>query len=438
MTLTSKIYNLGLRTLRGISPLFSRGDSKVAEGIRGRVQAGETLLSWGREERDRSLPLIWSHAPSVGEGLQARAVLQALQGVRPEMQSVFTWFSPSAVKLGKSMPVNVSAYFPWDVQPEMTELLEVLNPQTISFTKTEVWPGLTRAAVAQGIPVTLVAATLPAAAGRLRSPARQLLRPTFESLSVVCAISGEDGDRFLQLGVPSSRIEITGDPGVDSAWQRLREADPNSPHLTPFFSEPAPTVVAGSTWQEDEDVLLPALGELRTSVGAFRFVIAPHEPTEAHLGHLEARLRTAGFRSIRLSEVESTQSIGDADAVVVNRVGVLAHLYRIGVAAYVGGGFGSDGLHSVLEPSAAGIPSLIGPHHANSLSAMELVRRGGCRIVRNSREVVDTLGDWLGDHPRREEAGVLASEYIEVHRGASLRSARVLDKFVPASYGAVK
>jgi len=429
-------YDLGMRTLRRISPLLERGDSKVARGIQGRAQAIEKLAQWGREHRDRGLPMTWMHAPSVGEGLQARAVLRALMSVRGGFQSAFTYFSPSAVEMARSMPVDIAGYLPWDIRSEMGELLELLDPQLISFTKTEVWPGLTSAATARGIPVVLSAATLPASAGRLRGPSRFLLRPTFESLSAVCAISDEDGERFLRLGVPGERIEVTGDPGVDSAWQRVQEANLQSPHLAPFLSDPAPALVAGSTWPEDEKVLVPALRVLRERVNRFRVVIAPHEPEEAHLQHLEGDLRAAGFQTVRLNEVEERGSIGDADAIVVDRVGVLAQLYRTGSVAYVGGGFGSNGLHSVLEPAAAGIPALFGPHHSNSLAASELVRTGGGQVGRDSGELLQILGTWFRDLPLMEEAGASASGYIEGHRGASLRTARILDRYVPVSYGA--
>jgi 3-deoxy-D-manno-octulosonic-acid transferase len=338
--------------------------------------------------------------------------------------------------MARSMPVSIAGYLPWDIRSEMGDLLDVLDPQLISFTKTEVWPGLTTAAIAHGVPVVLAAATLPASAGRLRTPGRLLLRPTFEALSAVCAISEKDGERFLRLGVPAERIEVTGDPGVDSAWQRVREANLQSPHLAPFVTDPAPTLVAGSTWPEDEKVLLPTLREMRERESGFRVVIAPHEPEEPHLKLLEEGLLAAGFRTVRLDEVEERGSIGDADAIVVNRVGVLAQLYRIGSVAFVGGGFGTNGLHSVLEPAAAGIPSLFGPHHSNSLASSELVRIGGARVGHDSGEMIQILGTWFRDLLPMEEAGTSASGYIEEHRGASLRTARILDRYVPASYGA--
>jgi 3-deoxy-D-manno-octulosonic-acid transferase len=437
MPMLSGAYDGLLKALRRVSPVLSHGSSKVAEGLRGRVNARGVLAEWAESHRDPGLPFIWFHAPSVGEGLQARAVLEALHGhpERRALQSAFTFFSPSAVPLARSMPVEVSSPLPWDVREEMDELLELLAPNLIAFTKTEVWPGLTAAAVRRGVPVVLMAATLSPGARRLRGPARAFLRPTFASLSRVLAISAEDGDRFSRLGVAAERIQVTGDPGVDSAQQRVRTADTRAAHLAPFFADPRPTLVAGSTWGPDEVVLVPAVERVREQSPRLRLVIAPHEPREPHLVKLEAGLRIAGMRTARLSEVEASGRVDGVDAVVVDRVGVLAELYAVGSIGFVGGGFGRDGLHSVLEPAAAGIPSLFGPAHGNSRAARELIGLGGAKCVLSREELTSALMHWVRDERWALEAGARASEYIHRHRGAAGRTAEALRGYLPPHKG---
>jgi 3-deoxy-D-manno-octulosonic-acid transferase len=437
MSTLSGAYDLSLRFARQLSPLFARGSSKLAMGIRGRQHALVELTDWAVAHRERERPLVWLHAPSVGEGLQAMATLAALKRERPDLQAVYTYFSPSALPLARRMPADVSAFLPWDVHAEMETLIEALSPDLIAFTKTEVWPGVAAAAFGHGVPVVLVAATLPPGAGRLRAPARVLLRSTFRQLERVLAISPEDGERFLRLDVRQERIDVTGDPAVDSAWQRVREADPAAPYLAPFRADPQPTVVAGSTWEEDEAVLLPAVGRLRSDPKGpgtgFRVIIAPHEPTDSHLARLEGELRGMGIRSARLSVVEAQASTVGCEVVLVDRVGILSHLYTVGTVAFVGGGFGTRGLHSVLEPAAAGIPSLFGPHHLNSRAAGELQERGGGVSVTGADPLLSRLRGWVGDPEQAREAGERASGYIEVHRGAAQRTAAVLSGLLPPS-----
>jgi 3-deoxy-D-manno-octulosonic-acid transferase len=432
MPVVDRAYSLSVRTLRRIAPFFEQGGSKLSAGLRGRVRARAILEDWASIYRDRERPLVWMHAPSVGEGLQARAVLEVLLAQRPDLQAAYTFFSPSAVDLARRMPVHVAGFLPWDIRTEMEELLGSLAGGLLVFTKTEVWPGLAAAAVARGIPVVLAAATLPEGAGRLSLAGRVVLGPTFRSLTNVLAVSPEDGERFRRLGVSESRIAVTGDPGVDSAWQRARDVNPRALYLAPFLEDRRPTLVAGSTWAADEAVLVPALVEAAGRVDKLRVVIAPHEPHEADVGRLVAILKDAGFRTARLGDVEARGRVGDADAVVVDRVGVLAHLYTVGDVAYVGGGFGKAGLHSVLEPAAAGKPILFGPRQRNSHAAAELLRIGAAERANDATDVARVLVSWLRDRRRLEEAAGRASGYIEAHRGAARRTADALAGLLPA------
>jgi 3-deoxy-D-manno-octulosonic-acid transferase len=431
MSMTSAAYSLAIRALRALSPLAEGGDSKLARGIRGRRDALEVLGEWSRSYRDPERPLAWLHAPSVGEGLQARAALEALLAERNDLQAAYTFFSPSALNLARKMPVHVAGYLPWDVEGELGALLDLMRPSLIAFTKTEVWPGLVRAAASRGIPVALIAATLPENAGRLRPSGRLFLGSAFRRLSAVLAVTDDDARRFTRLGVPADRIRVTGDPAIDLAWSGPRNLDPDAPYLAPFRTDPAPTLVAGSTWGADEEVLVPVLARIRKEFPEVRAILAPHEPGDDHLEALKRRLEGEGLSSVRLAEVEERGAVGEAPVVVVDRVGVLAHLYTVGTMAYVGGGFHRHGLHSVLEPAAAGLPSVFGPRYANSWAAAELIRVGGAVSVARGDDLARVVQRWLSGDGALEEASERGSAYIDGHRGAAVKTARALLDLLP-------
>lgn len=419
-------YRLAMGTVRALSPLLSAGDSKLARGIAGRRHAHQLLRTWGRTLRDPERPLLWFHAPSVGEGLQAQAVIRAVLERRPETQIVYTFFSPSAEDLARRMDADVATYLPWDLRGPSRAALEALRPDLLAFTKTEVWPVLTATAEEADVPVAIIGATVPEGAGRMRWPARTLLRSTWRRLAVACANTEEDAARLAGLGVAEAAIRITGDPGIDSAARRFGNADPAAPYLAPFRAKPRPTVVAGSTWPADEAVLLPGLAEARRRLPSLRVVIAPHEPDDHHVDGLIASLRAGGWKVARLAEVEAGGTAGDFDGVVVDRVGALAHLYGIADVSFVGGGFHDAGLHSVLEPAAAGTPVVFGPKHRNARAAGELVASGGARIAKDSGEVAEIVSGWLSDDEERKRIGRVAREYIVAHLGAAERSAEIL------------
>lgn len=432
MALVESLYATLVRLARSGAPLAARGTSKLARGVRGRRGAAARLVAWGVDHRHAHEPLVWVHAPSVGEGLQARAVLGALHSLRPGLQAVFTHFSPSAEGLAASMPADVADYLPWDLPDEMGPVLDALRPDLLVFTKTEVWPVLGRLARERGIATALVAATLAPSSSRQGWWARRLLGPAYALLDRVLVVGEDDARRLRTLGVRTDALEVTGDPGVDSAATRARGADPGAPWLAPLLEGAGPTLVAGSTWPADEGVLVPAVTRVRDTVPELRLVVAPHEPDERHVPPLLAALERTGWRCGTLGQVEAAGTLGDVRAVVVDRVGVLAHLYTAGTAAYVGGGFGRDGLHSVLEPAAAGIPMAFGPRNANARAAGDLLAAGAALQVADAGELAAALIGWFTEPGARASAGEAARGYIDSHLGAALRSAQALAALLPA------
>jgi len=171
---------------------------------------------------------------------------------------------------------------------------------------------------------------------------------------------------------------------------------------------------------------MAALVAVRRHHPSLRLVIAPHEPSEEAVRALEARAHLEGWRSVRLSQIESLGTCGDSDVVVVDRVGVLAELYTVGDIAWVGGGFHGHGLHSVLEPAAAGLPVLFGPRHRNARAAGELLASGAARVVRDVDEAALALAGWLEDADARATSGTSSGRYIEDHLGAAGRTAALL------------
>jgi 3-deoxy-D-manno-octulosonic-acid transferase len=352
-------------------------------------------------------------------------VIGALAELRPDLQVAFTYFSPSAEGVGRRIGAHVAGYLPWDLSSPVGRALDGVRPDALVFTRSEVWPVLVQEAVRRGVKVAIVGAAIPPGGGRMRWPARVVLHSTWPALSLACANTEHDASRLIGLGVSESVVRTTGDPAVDSAARRAEEGA-SSPTLAPFNSDPAPTIVAGSTWPEDEKQLLPALADVRTRVRGLRVIVAAHEPETRRVRDLLERLATMGWHSRTLEEVESNGSAKGTDAVVVERVGVLAQLYSVGRVAYVGGGFGSRGVHSVLEPAAARVPVVVGPRYSGTPAARALVRAGGAVAAADRRRLADALTGWLTDRSAHADAASRAFGYIEAHRGAAARTAALL------------
>jgi 3-deoxy-D-manno-octulosonic-acid transferase len=417
-------YALALRGAAAALPLFSRGDGKLARGIRGRREATERFALWARDHRDPHRPLVLFHAPSAGEALQLRAVIEAFAADRPDAQLAFTHFSPSAERVAEKLPVDVADYLPIDLPGEMGRLLDALRPSAIVFSKTEVWPNLTRVAAERRIPIGLVNATLPEGSSRLRLPARLVLGPAHGRLSRVAAISGSDAERYGRLGVLPERLAVMGDSHFDRVWRKASTSTPPAEARDAMGGADGPILVAGSTWAADEDRLLAAVAALGLPL---RVILVPHEPTDAHLARTERTCANHGLSNTRLSRPRPDTR---PDVLLVDRVGILGDLYGLADIAYVGGGFGGAGLHSVLEPAAYGVPILFGPNHSNAREAAELIEAGGAFSVPDGGELREQLRKLLADPRGRKSAGSAARRFVEGGLGASARGAAAVQELL--------
>lgn len=424
MKIGDTLYDLGMEASRFVLRRAPFLPDKTRRSVAGRDGLVERIEEWGASER-RDCPLIWFHAPSVGEGLQTRPVIEATRQLRPELQIFYTFFSPSAEKLAERMPVDYSDYMPFDVTSELARVMEAVRPAVIVFGKLDVWPNLTRVASWSGVKLALVSATLAPNSSRLRWPARAVLGPAYRRLDAVGAISEKDAKRLARLGVPWRSLRVTGDSRFDQVWERAQTLDPSRPPVSLLKGHEGPTLVAGSTWPEGEKRLVPAIAELRKRHPEFRAIIVPHEPTHEHLSALEGDLEAERLAFVRLSLLEAGAAIPE-EVVVVDRTGVLGDLYALADIAFVGGGFGRAGLHSVLEPAALGVPVLFGPNHANAREASELIERGGALEVTDVESLAAALERWLGQPEERMAAGEAAESYVRDGLGAARRNAELV------------
>ena len=367
------------------------------------------------------------HAPSVGEGLQARPVLQLVRAEYPRAQIAYTFFSPSAERFARSLGVDFADYLPFDTASDGRIALDALRPSALVFAKLDVWPMLVEQAAARGVRLGMISATLSARSGRRGKLGRALLGDAYARLDAVGAIDGEDAARLIGLGVREAVIEVTGDTRYDQVWERAEGVDRRAPLLA-ALANGRPTLVAGSTWPPDEQVILAAFEHARATHPTFRLIIAPHEPAETRVQALERMIAKARLRGARLG----TEGAASADVVIVDRVGVLGDLYALGDMAYVGGGFHAAGLHSVLEPAAFGIPVLFGPRVDGSRDAGLLSRRGGGVSIGSASVLADQVGRWLADPGSRADAGARARGLVADGLGAARATYALVRRLLPA------
>jgi 3-deoxy-D-manno-octulosonic-acid transferase len=419
MPQTSLAYRILANVAVPAVPVVLR-DQRQHDAHRARLRAPADLEQWAGKQRDPARPLIWFHAPSVGEGLQARAVMRALRHLRPDAQFIYTHYSPSAEEFAAMVGADWAGYLGYDRRRDVDRMLAAATPDLLVFTKVDLWPELAVRASARGTRVAMAAATVSAGSGRLRWPTRQIAAPGYGALDVAAAIAGDDADRLVQLGCRRDRITVTGDPRIDSVFDAAAQ-------VVNTAGSDAATLVAGSTWPEDEVVVLGAFELIRDRHPGARLIIAPHDPTAGHLQRVSAIARELGLpEPVRFGKATSE----DPPAItVVDKVGLLAQLYARGGMAYVGGGWGRNGIHSVLEPAVWACPVAIGPNDRGNRDAWMLDSAGALRRLHepaSAKELAQVWGGWLDAPDEAARAGHAARAALEAERGAAKRSAELL------------
>ncbi len=396
----------------------SNADGKLARTFAERRDALQHFTAWAHARRVDGRGLLWMHAPSVGEGLMARPILEHARRVAPALQLAYSWFSPSARTFGASLAVDVAGALPFDTTDNAGAMLDALKPSALVYSRADVWPVLTEVAARRSVPLALVSAALSDGSSRgLWS--RVVLADAYGALDAVGAVEALDAERLVALGVRADRITITGDTRYDQVLARAADADRASALLAPLGADSAerPWLVAGSTWPADEAPLLRAWGRFARAGTGARLLIAPHEPSEAHCAPIIAWAQGAGLVLEHLGAPRASR----ADVVLVDRVGVLGDLYALARVAYVGGGFHDAGLHSVVEPASFGVPVIVGPQHTRSRDAMRLIATGGA-VAAGPAALEGQLREWLGDADACDAAGAAARQVVESGRGATEKS----------------
>ena len=401
---------------------------KIREGIKGRKRGFAELAN--RLQTARHLEkTAWFHFTSVGEFEQAKPLIEAIYA---ETRIVLTFFSPSVAPNAQSYPyADAAVYLPLDTPRNAERLIRHIEPSVIVFSKFDIWPNLVWKASKQSIPIIVVAGTLHAASKRLSRFAKPFFRSVHRYIGVHCAISAADAARFQELCSPTHEIIVTGDTRYEQVYRRAISVEPDTEFFPGQKTLKRPILIAGSTYTEDERVLLPAYQLLRehTPGDSPHLILVPHEPTPERIKEIRGYLNRAELAHLCFSELTLESDLSEVDVLIVDSVGLLAKLYRLADIAFVGGSFRGS-VHNVMEPAAMGKPVIFGPTIQNAHEASLLVDRGGAKLVRTAQELADAITVWLNDADARTTAGIIGKQLVEENLGAVDRTLVHLREYV--------
>ena len=411
---------------------------KIMEGINGRKRVFSELADQLQTARLLE-KTVWFHFTSVGEFEQAKPLIEAIYA---ETRIVLTFFSPSVAPNARSYPyADAAVYLPLDTRRNAERLIRLIKPTLIIFSKFDIWPNLVWKASKNGIPIIVIAGTLHAESKRLSRFAKPFFRSVHRHIQVHCAISEGDAARFQELCSPTHEIVVTGDTRYEQVYRRAVAVESDTEFfpgqatlgrgLQAHIATKRPILIAGSTYTEDEKVLLPAYQRLRenTRDNFPHLILVPHEPTSERISEIRAALNRQQFPHLCFSELTSGVDLAAVDILIIDRMGLLAKLYGLADIAFIGGSFRGS-VHNVMEPAAMAKPVLFGPTIQNAYEASLLVDRGGAKLVHTAQQLADAITVWLNDTDAREIAGSIGKQLIEENLGAVDRTLVHLREYV--------
>jgi 3-deoxy-D-manno-octulosonic-acid transferase len=387
---------------------------KIRKGIRGRKRIFEELIL-NKISLNQSKEIIWFHSSSLGEFEQAKPIIEKLKK-ETDTIIVVSFFSPSGYENSKKYPyADIITYLPFDSQRQAKRFVEVISPNLAVFMRYDIWPNHIWTLKKKNIPCLLVDATMKKNSPRKLPIVRSFHKYLFEDFTKILTVSEEDVRGFASFKCKNVEIKKVGDTRFDRVYNRSL-ASKESKIISPDVLKGSKVLVAGSTWSQDEEILIPAFLKLLKFDENALMIIAPHEPTLLNLEKLEHEFSgEASF--IRLSHINN---YANQRIIIVDSIGILSILYNYADVAFIGGSFKMN-VHNVLEAAVYGVPVIFGPKIENSQEAKILAEIGGGILVKDKRELYRTLRKILSDEKFRIETGKKSFDYVEEHRGATDR-----------------
>ena len=350
---------------------------------------------------------IWIHCASVGEFEQGRPLLDDIREKHPQYKILVTFFSPSGYELRKNFAgADYVFYLPYDTRRNANRFVSLVSPEIVFFIKYEFWRNFLKTIKRQQIPLYLVSAIF-----RPQQAFFKWYGCWYRNLLTAFThfFVQNDASRELLLKAGYTNVTVVGDTRFDRVCRIFDRAQKN-PEIEKFVNG-LQCVVAGSTWAPDEELLARYINTEKRNI---KWIIAPHELHENHIERLKASIKT---KTVRYSQLKETNP-ADCQVLIIDNIGMLSSLYRHGVAAYIGGGFGK-GIHNTLEAAVYSIPVLFGPAHKKFKEATDLVTAGGAIVIKKYDDFCMNLNDLLDNPDKAKKIGYIAGSFVASGRGAT-------------------
>lgn len=351
---------------------------------------------------------IWFHAASLGEYEQGLPVMEKIKIKQPNHKIILTFFSPSGFEIRKNNTVaDVTVYLPMDTQSNAKKFLDLVHPDQVFFIKYEYWPNYLNELNKRKIKTYLIS-------GIFRENQvffkwyGQFYRKALDAFDHFFVQNAKSKELLSKLG--KTNVTVSGDTRFDRVAAIL-EKD-NALDFISDFKNDMLTIVVGSSWPKDENLLVDYINQTTKDV---KFIIAPHNIKQEQIAQLK---QSISKKTVLFSEKDG-KNLADYQVFLIDTIGILTKIYNYADIAYVGGGFGNPGVHNILEPATFGVPVVIGPNFSHFAEATALVGSGGCVSIQNQKELDEAFDNLICNEDIRNEKGNICATFVQMNKNAT-------------------
>ena len=373
-------------------------------------------------------PRILVHGVSVGEVKGARPLVEAIEREYPAFEVFVTSTTDTGMQIAReAFGADRTLRFPIDPSWVVRRFLRRVRPDFVVLIELEIWPNFLRECNRAGIPVAIVNGRITEVSHGQYLFFKKVL-PQFNRISLFCVQQELYAERFRKLGVEPRRVLCTGNVKADGL--KIGRVDPGDELRDLLGAEDDRAVLVGGSTHASEEVLLARVW--RAAAPEARLILVPRHPPRCD--EVVRELEAAGERPQRLTDLRAGRERPDPDRpAVVDTIGELERVYGLGHLVFVGGSLVEHGGQNVLEPAAQGIPVLSGPHTANFVQEVGLLRRAGAlRTVADEDALRAAVAALLADASARAEMGAAGLRATEAEKGATGRNLRALERLALA------
>jgi 3-deoxy-D-manno-octulosonic-acid transferase len=409
------LYDIAINIVGFILRILAIFNKKIKLFVNGRKNVFQNLKLHFVDNDN----VIWFHCASLGEFEQSRPIIEKLKDQYPAYKILVTFFSPSGYEIRKDYSfAEVVSYLPLDTRRNARKFIEIVNPKIAVFVKYEFWPNILKELKSKEIETILVSGIFRKEQAFFKwygSWMKNSLQ-AFDHFFVQ-----DESSKNLLNNIGFKNITVSGDTRFDRVFE-ITQQD-NYLEFIEKFTTGNQTLVAGSTWPKDEELLINYINNQASDIE--KYIIAPHNINPKEIENLKKSITK---KTILFSDKDK-ENIMDAQVLIIDSIGVLTKVYSYASIAYVGGGFGV-GIHNILEPSTFGVPIIIGPNHQKFNEAKELIDLDACQVINNASELNSALRALFNNNQAIKNKGKKSREYILKNIGATQKIIDYLKEYI--------